>query len=93
MSEEEPARPEGYLGRAKKVQGQDFTDVGLGDTVTRLLAEVAVMPLKVTAIDEQYIYCGDWKFDRQTGFEVDEELHMGPQWGIIGSRLLRDDKE
>lgn len=88
-----PVLPEGAMERAKPVRGQDFSDVKVGDTVTRLLAEVVPMQLVVTAVDERLIYCGDYTFDRATGFEVDEELHMGPQSGIIGSRLLRDSSD
>lgn len=68
-----------------------FRAVGVGDTVTRLLAGSIPMSLVVTDIDERFIHCGGpggWKFDRSTGIEVDEELGWGPQFGISGSYLV-----
>ena len=56
----------------------DFLDVKPGDTVRRLLAGTVPMSLQVSKVDEQFIYCGDWKFDRKHGYEVDEDLG----WGI-----------
>lgn len=92
---QEPPRPAGWQSRSRRITAQDFSDVKKGDRVTRLLAEVAVMPgMLVTDVDENFIYLGGeegWKFDRKTGFEVDEELHFGPEWGVTCSRLLRDD--
>jgi len=45
----------------------------IGDKVTRIIAGMP-MYLEITAIDDQFIYCGDWKFDKFTGAEIDEEL-------------------
>lgn len=50
------------------------THIKPGDTVTRMLAGQIAMPLKVTKVDETCIYCGDWKFDRETGMEIDDML-------------------
>ena len=46
----------------------------VGDTVTRMLAGVVPMVLRVTAMDDKLITCGAWTFDRATGGEVDEDL-------------------
>ncbi len=46
----------------------------IGDSVTRMLAGSIPMPLKITAIDDKFIHCGWWKFDKTTGAEVDEDL-------------------
>ncbi len=46
----------------------------VGDTVTRMLAGCILMHLKITEIDDKFIHCGPWKFDKITGGEVDEEL-------------------
>jgi len=50
------------------------------------------MELRVTSVDEAFIYCGDpgigWKFDRDSGVEVDEEIGWGPAFGIVGSYLV-----
>lgn len=46
----------------------------VGDTVLRLLSSGPAQRLKVTEIDENYIYCGPWKFLKATGGEVDEDL-------------------
>lgn len=68
-----------------------FRRVRPGDTVIRLVGDVPV-PLRVTAVDERFIYCGPptsgWKFDKSTGVEVDEELGWGPDLGVSGSWLL-----
>lgn len=66
-----------------------FGDVKVGDTVKRLLAGDTPMRLKVTAVDEMYIYCSPpgqtwakedgWKFLKENGIEVDEELGWGKQ--------------
>jgi hypothetical protein len=68
-----------------------LTKVQAGDVVTRILGGVPV-DLKVTGVDERFIYCGPpgvgWKFDRETGFEVDEEIGWGvPPAGVVGSYL------
>jgi hypothetical protein len=53
-----------------------------GDIITRMLAGVVPMQLKVTEVTDDMIYCGErgvgWKFDRNTGAEVDEDLNWGP---------------
>lgn len=57
-----------------------------------MLAGVLPAELLVTAVDERLIWCGPvgsgWSFDRDTGFEVDEELGWGPALGITGSYLV-----
>lgn len=44
------------------------------------------MQLKVSSIDAQFIHCGPWKFDRQTGAEIDEDLDWNAKQ--TGSRLI-----
>lgn len=66
-----------------------FGNVKVGDTVNRLLAGNTPMKLRVTAVDDTYIYCSPpgvtwdkedgWKFLRLNGVEVDEDLG----WGVI----------
>ncbi len=46
----------------------------VGDTITRMLAGVVPMKLKITEITPKHIVCGAWKFHRITGAEVDEDL-------------------
>ena len=61
-----------------------FRDIKVGDVVTRMLAGQIPMQLRVTDIDDNFIYCGGpegWKFDKKTCMEVDEELG----WGNDGS--------
>lgn len=53
----------------------NFRHVKVGDTVIRLLAGAARMPLKVTEIRENLIVCGDWEFDRDTGVGVEMMRH------------------
>ena len=72
---------------------RSLREVRVGDTVTRLLAGSIPMKLVVSDVDEHLIYCGGpggWKFDRDSGVEVDEELGWGPQFGITGSYLIPD---
>lgn len=68
-----------------------FRYVKAGDTVRRILGR-ATVELRVTEVDEEFIYCGrpgvGWKFDRATGIEVDEEIGWGPQFGVAGSYLI-----
>ncbi len=51
-----------------------FEHVKVGDTVTRMLAGVVPMELKVSEVTEDRIVCGAWEFDRITGHEIDEEI-------------------
>lgn len=71
-----------------------FRDIRPGDSVTRVLGG-APMRLVATEVDERFIYCGPpgvgWKFDRDTGVEVDEDLGWGPAEGFTGSYLVLDD--
>lgn len=52
----------------------NFKDVKEGDTVIRLLSGLIPMELKVTKVTEEFIFCGDWTFDINTGGEVDTDL-------------------
>jgi len=52
----------------------------VGDKVIRILAGLP-MDLIVTAIDDEFIHCGPWKFDKVSGAEIDEELG----WGANGT--------
>jgi hypothetical protein len=56
-----------------------------------MLAGEIPMSLLVTDVDELLIHCGGpqgWKFDRETGMEVDEDIGWGPHFGITGSYLV-----
>lgn len=78
-----------------------FANIKKGDTVTRLLAGVVQMKLIVGKVDDTLIYCGSadgvvsleegWKFRRDTGAEVDEDLNWD---GITktGSYLILENK-
>jgi hypothetical protein len=72
-------------------QPNSYRAMKVGDIVTRLLAGSIPMKLVVTDVDDRFIYCGGpggWKFDRDDGYEVDEDIGWGPQFGITGSFLL-----
>ena len=75
-----------------------FRDLKVGDPVFRLLNPIKVEML-VVAVDEHHIYCDSqdqamyeedlgleehWKFDRDTG----EEIDFDPAGGETGSRLI-----
>lgn len=59
-------------------------DKKVGDVVTRYFAG-APMELKISKITPEIIECGDWRFDRKTGAEIDEFLGWGP--GMTGSYI------
>ena len=63
MAESERAKDNSWLRSVK-----------VGDIVKRMLAGSLPMPLKVTEVTDRHICCGDWKFRRDTGGEVDEYL-------------------
>lgn len=59
-----------------------FRNVKTGDTVKRVMGLGGpIMELVVTELDDEFIYCGPpgvgWKFNRDHGYEVDEELGWG----------------
>ena len=53
-------------------------EIAAGDTVIRMLAGTIPVTMKVHSVDDYFIYLGPpphgWKFRRDTGAEVDEEL-------------------
>ena len=51
-----------------------FRSIKTGDTVTRMLAGIVPMRLKVTDVTDSRIICGSWEFDRETGAEIDEDI-------------------
>jgi hypothetical protein len=63
----------------------NFNHIEVGDRVTRLLAGVVPMKLIVGKVDETFIYTATpdgvinieegWKFRRDNGNEVDEDLN------------------
>lgn len=62
----------------------DMSNIKVGDVVIRMLAGISPMKLKVSDIDKNFIYCGPWMFDINTGNEFDEYL------GISASHLILD---
>lgn len=78
-----------------------FLHIKVSDQVWRRLGGLP-MPLKVKEVDEKVIYCTPieadwpidecWKFDRETGVEIDERFGWGPDTGVTGS-YLEDDRE
>ncbi|HYK95253.1 MAG TPA: hypothetical protein VE011_05205 [Candidatus Dormibacteraeota bacterium] len=86
--------PGGESAPQKAPARRSFRDVSVGDSVTRLLGGSIAMALVVTSVDDSFIYCGEdgWKFDRDSGVEVDEEIGWGPQFGITGSFLIHEEE-
>lgn len=72
-----------------------FTHIKPGDIVTRMLAGVLPMQLRVTEVKDGIIYCGPqpdwWMFDAETGAEIDHVLEWGPDYGVTGSYLVPGD--
>jgi hypothetical protein len=58
-----------------------ISEVKVGDTVIRWLAGTLPMKLIVSAVTDNLIICGPWTFDRQAGFEIDEQIG----WGVKGA--------
>lgn len=50
-----------------------FSEIKVGDSVTRMIAGSVPMVLKVTEVDD-FIHCGPWKFSKETGAEIDDEI-------------------
>jgi hypothetical protein len=51
--------------------------VAVGDIVQRSFGSGKAMGLVVSEVDDKFIHCGGWKFDRDLGYEVDEEIGWG----------------
>ncbi len=49
-------------------------EVKEGQEVYRYLCGTIEMPLLVSQVDSLYIHCGPWKFLKENGNEVDEDL-------------------
>jgi hypothetical protein len=56
-----------------------------GQVVTRMLGGYIPMELKVTEVTDAEIICGPWRFDKETGVEIDEDI------GVTVSHLLMSD--
>ena len=78
-----------------------FDYLNPGDRVLRSFAG-AGMEMIVRSKQESTIICdalqadgsifpGEWTFDLTTGAEVDEDLGWGPQFGITGSFLIKEE--
>jgi hypothetical protein len=70
-----------------------FKHLKPGDIVSRMFGfSGETMKLRITAVDDKYIYCGPdqigWKFRRDNGAEVDEELGWGTKG--TGSYLIKE---
>lgn len=68
-----------------------MTDIKVGDRIGRQFGGEggALMWLTVTDVDDKVIYCNLWMFDRETGAEIDHDLHWGPEYGRTGSYIVR----
>jgi hypothetical protein len=73
--------------KGQRYTTRSYRAVAVGDTVVRLLGG-APMRLRVSEIDERFIHCGPWKFDRDNGIEVDEDLGWGLEFGAAGTYLV-----
>ena len=59
------------------MQTVSLNNVQIGDQLIRNMGGI-ILPVKVTKITEDKIYCGAWEFDKRTGAEIDEDLNWGP---------------
>ena len=66
-------------------------EIKVGDMVTRWLAGTIEMQLRVSAITDDRIICGEWEFDKATGAEIDEFMNWGPppKYPMTGSFIKR----
>lgn len=70
---------------------KNFRDVKVGDKITRMLAGAIPMKLVVSEVTDTLILtAAGWKFDRETGAEVDEDLDWGPPPKMTGSYLVKE---
>lgn len=54
---------------------KQLKNLKVGDVVTRYISSKRLPnKLKVTKITDSLIFCGPWKFDKETGAEIDEDL-------------------
>jgi hypothetical protein len=67
-----------------------------GDTVLVAVGHgPAAMPFLVSKVDADLIYVTDdegvaeWTYCRDSGWEIDEDLGLGPQYGLVGARLAK----
>lgn len=67
-----------------------LADIKPGDVVTRRLGfHGPTMELRVSAVSHTEIICGPWKFSRETGGEIDEDL--GWDGNKTGGYIEHDD--
>lgn len=52
----------------------NYREIKVGDVVKRMLGGRVPMELKVSEITDDLIVCGWWKFSRNNGAEIDEDL-------------------
>jgi hypothetical protein len=51
-----------------------WSEVKVGDLVTRMFGGVPALELTVTEVADDLIHCGPWTFRKDNGGEVDEDL-------------------
>jgi len=56
-------------------QTMQLSMIQVGDAVVRHLGSID-LNLVVTKVTDAKIYCGDWKFDKNTGAEIDKDLRF-----------------
>jgi hypothetical protein len=61
-----------------------FSNLQVGDKVTRWLCGTIEIPLTVTEITNGEIICGAWRFDKTNGFEIDEDISHTVSFLTIG---------
>src|SRR5262249_41247505 len=80
-------------GLPETVKAADFRHIKVGDIVYRRFIG-KTEPMKVTAVDDSLITAGlGWQFERNTGFEYDEDCRSGSKFGIIISHLVPSPEE
>lgn len=67
-----------------------FANVKIGDVLTREIANIIRVDVKVTGVTDQHVICGEWIFDKETGMEEDPEIGWGKAFGITGSLLMTE---
>lgn len=61
----------------------------VGDKVTRLIGGIMPEQVEVTGFNNRLgiVYCGDVKFDIETGMEMNDDKEWGPEYEKTGSYL------
>ena len=71
------------------IKAQDFSEVKVGDILTRMLGGIPMKGLEVWKVENGIIYASMWEFLVSTGGEIDLDLGWDGKT-VTGSYLIKD---